>query len=190
MFYLHLYLGVPSLASHLDNIGPMTAHTRTRPANHRQPVKLHVISAPLATCTVFCLSAHRRWNLGFFCGLGTNGGNFWRLPAHEDSGNSRGRTEQDRKGAPPGLRSQVLLDESLTRHFLPGDRDNLSRASSQILLPSLLSSSAALNSCSPPTMALVTLQRSLTPSAASSASTTNSSVGEVSGKAGARSLCT
>ncbi|TKS84489.1 Synaptic vesicle 2-related protein [Collichthys lucidus] len=102
-----------------------------------------------------------------------------------------GRTEQDRKGAPPppGLWSQVLLDESLTRHFLPGDRDNLSGASSHILLfhllPSLLfssssaSSSAALHQgCSPPTMALVTLQRSPTPSAASSASTTNSSAGE------------
>lgn len=39
-------------------------------------------------------------------------------------------------------------------------------------------------------MALVTLQRSPTPSAASSASTTNSSAGEVSGKKpGARSLC-
>lgn len=48
LFHQHLYLGVPSLASHLDNIGPMTAHTQTRPANHRHPAKLHVISAPLA----------------------------------------------------------------------------------------------------------------------------------------------
>lgn len=55
-FHQYLYLGVPSLASYLDNIGPMTARTRTRPANHRRPAKLHVISAPLATCTVFCLS--------------------------------------------------------------------------------------------------------------------------------------
>lgn len=47
IFDPHLYLGVLSLASHLDNIGPMTAHTRTRPANQRPPTELHVISAPL-----------------------------------------------------------------------------------------------------------------------------------------------
>ena len=102
-----------------------------------------------APCFV-CLSAHQGWNLGVrrcccCCWLDTNGGKLSRLPAHEDSGNRRGRTEQDRTGAPPGLWSQVppppllllLLDESLTRHFLPGDRDNLNGASSHILLPSL-----------------------------------------------------
>lgn len=53
ILFHHLYLGVPSLASHLDNIGPMTARTRTRPANHRRPPEPHVIPAPLAACAVF-----------------------------------------------------------------------------------------------------------------------------------------
>lgn len=86
----------------------------------------------------------------------------------------------------------LLLDESLTRHFLPGDSDNLSGASSRIGAPPPLPSlpfPSPLLSCSSLTMALVTLQRSPTPSAASSASTTNSSAGEVSGNAGGLGLC-
>lgn len=135
-----MFLGVPSLACHLDNIGPMTAHTRTRPANHRHPAKLHVISAPLATCAVFlfvCL--HTSEEITVCCcwrGTKTQELSLLSLSAHEDSGNRRGRTEQDRKGARPGQWSQVLLlDESLTRHFLPGDSDNLSGASSRIGAP-------------------------------------------------------
>jgi len=89
-----------------------------------------------APCFV-CPSAQQWWNRGVRCWRGTNGGNLPWLHAHEDSGSRRGRTEQDRTGAPPGLWSlEVLLNESLTRHFLPGDRDNLSGASSHVLLPS------------------------------------------------------
>lgn len=101
-----------------------------------------------APCFV-CLSAHQQWNRGVYW-LGTNGGNLSWLPAHEDSGNRRGRTEQDRKGAVPGLRSQVLLDESLTRHILPGDK----RQSQRRIFPHRRSSSPPLPSplllCCPP----------------------------------------
>lgn len=50
------HVGLPSLVCHLDNIGPITSRTRTRPANQRRPANLHVISARArATCSVFCL---------------------------------------------------------------------------------------------------------------------------------------
>lgn len=83
-----------------------------------------------APCFV-CLE-RQGWNLRIFC-LHWPGANFGyppRTPAHE-GGRERGRSERRRKGV--RLRGQVL-DGSLTRHFLPGDRVRLSRASSLILL--------------------------------------------------------
>lgn len=49
------------------------------------------------------------------------------LSAHEDSGDRRGLPEPDRTGAPP------VRDESLTRRFLPGDRERTTAAHPSLL---------------------------------------------------------
>lgn len=59
-------VGLPSLVCHLDNIRPITSRTRTRPANQRRPVNLHVISAParlaryLQRVLFVCLRGNKR----------------------------------------------------------------------------------------------------------------------------------
>lgn len=82
----------------------------------------------LATCSVFCLSARRGERNGLRPGHGRNF--FSVLSAHEDSGDRRGLAEPDRTGAPPVL----LLEESLTRRFLPGDRETNTAAHPSLLL--------------------------------------------------------
>lgn len=170
-------MGVPSLVCHLDNIGPMTARTRTRPANHRRPLKLHVISAPLCYLqrVLFVCMPWKSLRPLARAKHGTS------RPTSRPWGPQEPRRR--RRAGFCGVRCRWMRGSDEALFSTRWQRQKQRR----ILLPSLPCSSAALHGRrSPPAMALVTLQRSPTPSAASSAS---SSAGEVSGKVGGRDLC-